>query len=196
MIKSELRKIYLDKRRTVSPDQMAAKSRQIAERFFAEVDLRTVNILSTFISIEKLAEIDVSLIYTRIWADFPLVKTVSPITDFATGELENRQFAAATPLVENRWGIREPLGGEIVEASDIDLVLVPLLSVDEEGYRVGYGKGFYDKFLGRCRVDCLKVGVSLFPPVQKIEDADDYDVPIDICITPENRYVFEPALNC
>jgi len=64
------------------------------------------------------------------------------------------------------------------------------LTVDEKGYRVGYGKGFYDRFLQHCRPDCLKVGLSYFPPVAEISDKDEFDVPLDLCITPATTYVF------
>jgi len=50
---------------------------------------------------------------------------------------------------------------------------------------VGYGKGYYDRFLKRCRTDCLKVGLSYFGPVETIPEAHDADIPLDCCITPE-----------
>jgi len=67
---------------------------------------------------------------------------------------------------------------------------VPLLAVDKKGYRVGYGKGFYDKFLPSCKKECLKIGFSYFEPVDEITDKDQFDVPLELCITPHNIYVF------
>ena len=67
---------------------------------------------------------------------------------------------------------------------------MPLLCCDRRGFRVGYGKGFYDKFLSRCRPDCLKIGLSFFEPTEIIADINDYDVKLDYCVTPENRYKF------
>ena len=63
--------------------------------------------------------------------------------------------------------------------SEIDVVLVPLLCSDGQGYRVGYGKGFYDRFLVKCRPDCRKIGLSYFPPVDRIEDVTESDVKMD-----------------
>ena len=71
----------------------------------------------------------------------------------------------------------------------IDMVFVPLLIFDKQGYRVGYGKGFYDKYLAQCRVDCLKVGFSYFEPIE-IEGTREFDVPLNLCITPNSIYVF------
>ncbi len=79
---------------------------------------------------------------------------------------------------------------EYIDEKKMDIVLVPMLCFDEKGFRVGYGKGFYDKFLSLCREDCLKIGLSLFPPIQKIENVEDYDVKLDFCITPNQIYNF------
>ena len=90
----------------------------------------------------------------------------------------------------NEFNILEPIEGDLVEASAIDLVIVPLLVCDEKGHRVGFGKGFYDRYLKECREDCIKVGVCYFEPVEKIDDANEFDVPLDFCITPGKAYVF------
>ncbi len=191
MKKAELRRLYLDKRRALSPGEVARMSSQIAERFFNEVDLAAVKTLHTFIRIAKFNEFDTSMIYYRIWHERRGIATFAPVTDRETGELEARYFDDAVALTENDWGIREPAGTEKADPTEIDLVIVPLLCFDESGHRVGYGKGFYDRFLARCRPDCLKVGVSLFPPVAAIDDIHDLDVPLDLCITPDRTYRFD-----
>jgi 5-formyltetrahydrofolate cyclo-ligase len=72
----------------------------------------------------------------------------------------------------------------------IDLVFIPLLACDLQGNRVGYGKGFYDRFLSKCRYDVKKIGLSFFDPVDKIEDVNVFDIPLDECITPKKTWVF------
>ena len=61
----------------------------------------------------------------------------------------------------------------------IDMVLVPGLCFDGDGHRVGYGKGFYDRFLKTCRPDCIKIGLSYFEPVESIDDVHEGDVRLD-----------------
>ena len=168
-------------------------SRKIAERFFAEIDLAGVKTIHTFLRIKRFNEPDTSSIYYRLWHDRLDITTCAPVTDTLTGELESFVFDAETELVENEWGIREPQTTEKVDPEKIDLVIVPLLCFDESGFRVGYGKGYYDRFLSRCRSDCVKVGISFFPPVSVIDDVHGGDVPIDTCITPERAYRFDPA---
>ena len=97
---------------------------------------------------------------------------------------------ACTPMRENRWGIPEPAAGREIAPETIDLVLIPLLAFDRKGHRVGYGKGYYDRFLKRCRGDCMKLGLSFFEPVDSIYDAGEHDVPLDLCVTPHRTYVF------
>lgn len=97
----------------------------------------------------------------------------------------------STTLKNSVWNIPEPMGGIEISPEKIDVVFVPLLAFDEEGNRVGYGKGFYDDFLASCRSETIKVGLSLFAPVKKITDVFDKDIPLDYCITPEQNYSFK-----
>lgn len=190
MTKSELRTTYLKKRSLLSAAEMASQSQQIAGRFFETVKLQGIHYLHTFIPIKKFNEIDTRHIYRRIWTEYPQIKTVVPRVNFASGEMEQIAFTAETMFTENKWGIIEPDYGESVNAAEIDLVLVPLLCFDKAGHRVGYGKGFYDKILSRCKPHCEKIGLSYFSPVTTIADAAAHDVLLDRCITPENAFSF------
>lgn len=168
---------------------VAEKSGEIAERLFAEYDFSTYRTVHSFIPISKFNEIETATIFERIWTDFPNIRTAVPSTNRSTDELEHYLYTRTTDLVENAWGIREPSGGEKADPKEIDLALVPLLCFDERGYRVGYGKGYYDRFLRLCRADCLKVGLSFFPPEPEIDDIHDGDVRLDACITPDRVYL-------
>jgi len=99
-------------------------------------------------------------------------------------------FQADTAFQKNENNIHEPMDGTVTAAGIIDMVFVPMLIFDTRGYRIGYGKGFYDKYLDQCRPDCIKVGFCYFDPVDKIEDTHDFDVPLNLCITPQKVYVF------
>lgn len=183
MKKAELRKIYLAKRAQMTPESICKMSEKIAQMFFENTDLKSVKTLHTFIPIHKFNEVDTSKIYTRVWAEHPQIATALPRTDLAAGVIESVRFDPQTELVENNWGIREPDDGKVIDPSTIDMVIVPLLCFDKNGHRVGYGKGMYDRFLSRCRTDCLKVGVSLFEPVESIKDIHEADITLDVCIT-------------
>jgi 5-formyltetrahydrofolate cyclo-ligase len=191
MLKAELRKIYLARRKNLSPAERLEKSQKIARLFFRNFDLSEMRFLHCFLPIEKFNEIDTRLILEKIWRDFPHLQTLVPRVNFVTGEIENLHFTAATELIQNQWQIHEPLHDETVAAEKIDLILIPLLCFDRRGNRVGYGKGFYDRLLKNCRPDCRKIGLSYFEPLEaEIEDAREFDIKLDFCITPEKAFRF------
>lgn len=190
MLKTELRKIYLARQKSFSPEKREVKSFSIAEMFFNNFDLSKINFLHCFLPIEKFNEIDTRPIFEKIWRDFPDIETLVPRVNFQINEIENLKFSIETETEKNAWHIFEPTHDERVETEKIDLVLVPLLCFDRNGRRVGYGKGFYDKFLAKCREDCLKIGLNYFSPVEEISDVNELDVPLDFCVTPEKIWNF------
>lgn len=195
MIKSELRKTYLDRRKNLSTADRDEKNRQIAERFFQNFDLTEIKFLHCFLPIERTGEIDTQIIIRKIRRDFPSIEILVPRVNFQTNEIENLKYTLAGKLKPNQWQIYEPVDDEKVEAQKVeaqkvDAVLIPLLCFDRRGFRVGYGKGFYDKFLKNCRADCLKIGLSYFAPVEKIADAQRFDVKLDFCVTPQTIISF------
>ena len=91
----------------------------------------------------------------------------------------------------NTYGIPEPIFGNHLKPTDFDLVLVPLLAFNGQGYRVGYGKGFYDLFLTECRPGCLFVGVNHFNESIDIKDIESHDVPLNCVVTPDQIVRFK-----
>ncbi|CAN5249925.1 5-formyltetrahydrofolate cyclo-ligase [soil metagenome] len=192
MTKAELRKIYLVRQKSLSILERKQKSEQIANRFFAEFNLAKFKLLHCFLPIEKFNEIDTKPVFQRIWREFPRIETLLPRVNFQTNEIESLKYSSKTELKPNAWQIHEPLHDDLVKGEKIDAVLVPLLCFDEKGFRVGYGKGFYDKFLAKCRADCLKIGLSYFAPVAEIADTDEFDVKLDFCVLPNEIFTTEP----
>ena len=190
MTKSQLRKKYLARQKSLSRDEIVKRSKIVTNRFFDYFDLTTVRFLHCFISIDKFHEIDTSPLIQRIWEEFPHVRTLVPRVDFHSGALESLTIGEHTRMVRNVWGILEPSHDETVESKLIDIVVVPGLAFDGDGHRVGYGKGLYDHFLNICREDCPKVGLSFFEPVDQIADTYAGDARLDFLITPTKTYSF------
>jgi 5-formyltetrahydrofolate cyclo-ligase len=191
MKKSELRKQYLSKRKAISTEEMAVKSQQITDLFFQNFDLLKVKYLHIFLPIIKHNEIDTFLIIRYLQKYFPAINITIPKIIPENSKLESYVFDEKN-LIENPWGILEPSGenqGKILP-EQIDLVMIPLLVFDENGNRVGYGKGFYDRFLQQCKPETLKVGLCLEEPIETIEDVNEFDVNMDFCITPTKIYRF------
>lgn len=190
MTKAELRKVYLERRAALSKEARATKSRQIAELFFANIDLTKVATLHCFIPIDKFGEVETFIIIDRLRSTHSRIRINVPKVDRETGEITNLAYDSGTELIVGAWGTLEPAIAVRIEPSEIDLVLVPLLCFNESGHRVGYGKGYYDRFLRLCRNDCLKVGLSFFPPVVAIDNIHESDVRLDVCISPDRVYRF------
>ena len=60
-------------------------------------------------------------------------------------------------IEENKWKIPEPLNGIVFDIKQLDVVFVPLVVFDLLGHRIGYGNGFYDRFLAQCLPETLKI---------------------------------------
>jgi 5-formyltetrahydrofolate cyclo-ligase len=191
MKKAELRKSSLQKMRTLSKQEHDLKSRQIADYFFSTFDVNSFSAIHTFLPIVKNNEVNTQLIIDKAFEINPLLNIIIPRSDFNTLEMTSHIFTKEVKMKLNPTGILEPEEDDLFDENEIDLIILPLLSFDKNGYRVGYGKGFYDRFLSKCREDVVKVGVSLFDAVEQIEDLNAYDIPLDFCITPEKVYRFE-----
>jgi 5-formyltetrahydrofolate cyclo-ligase len=185
MTKAQIRKIYIQKRQALSEGELAQLNRQLSDRFFTGVDLSFVSVLHTFLPIEKQREVNTWLIIDRVRREFPNVKISIPRINNQTSTIESFYFEGLHQLEKNTWGIMEPKQGIPTPIEKVDIVLVPLLAFDKKGNRVGYGRGFYDKFLATCEAKTRKVGLSLFPAVDSVDDPGSYDIPLDAVVTPE-----------
>ena len=190
MTKKELRKLYLQKRAALSEAEYGQRNFQLYQNFFSNIDLSFVHVLHTFLPITSKKEVDTWLIIDRIRREFPNVRISIPKVNSQTGVFDSFYFEGLHQLATNEWGIQEPKQGIPTEPEKVDIVLIPLLAYDATGHRVGYGKGFYDKFLAACRPDCKKIGLSLFEAGEKINDVNDLDIKLDQCITPQTVISF------
>lgn len=187
MTKSELRKAFLQKRLALTETECHQLSRQICDHFFFSVDVSFVKVLHIFLPIEKKNEPNTWLIIDRLRREFPNVRLSIPKVN---DDMNNFYFEGLHQLENNTWGIPEPKQGIPTPTEKIDLVLIPLLAFDKNGHRVGYGKGYYDRFLASCRTDCKKIGISFFEPVDLIEDVTEEDIEMNGCVTPSTFFNF------
>jgi len=184
MLKSEIRKIYKEKRYLLSENTLQTRSKAIANQFFQWDKLQNMECIHTFLPILSQKEPNTWDIIHHFWQEKTHISWVVSITHFQTKHLEHFYLEPHTELITNKWGIQEPHNAQPCPIDKIQLVLVPLLAFDSQGFRVGYGQGFYDRFLVQCP-NALKVGISLEPVLEEnIEDTDLYDIPLDYCITP------------
>lgn len=189
MTKKEIRKIELDKRIQLSPQELKASTALIADRFQNLPDL-TCHYLLSYYPLKERNEFDVAIGERILKEKNPSLQVAWPKIDVNTSSMEAHLIEKSKLFTKNKFNILEPLDGDIVPSQSIDIVFVPLIAFDRRGFRVGYGKGFYDRYLPGCRRDAIKLGFSFFNPVERVDDISEFDVPLTLCITPTGVYEF------
>jgi len=182
--KQLFRQRYLTKRLNLS-DAVYAKLNQRILSQFQTVDLSAVKCIHLFLPIIENNEPNTWLIRDWLKSNHPEIMVVFPKTNFRTLAMKSYADDEQLRIETSRYGIPEPVAGNVVDVHEIDMVILPLLIFDKLGYRVGYGKGFYDRFCALCKPGTQFIGLSFFEPVDSIEDVNEYDVWMHACITPE-----------
>jgi 5-formyltetrahydrofolate cyclo-ligase len=187
MTKKELRAKYKILRKNLTADEISEKSLTIANKLLS-LPVWDKDFYHVFLPISEMNEVDTQFIlHILSGKDKHIVVSRS---DFDTRQMTHFLLADNTTIRKNEYGIPEPLDGIAIDTKKIDVVFVPLLAFDNSGNRVGYGKGFYDKFLAECRTDTIKIGLSFFDAVEPLEDVFESDVKLDYCVMPDNIYSF------
>lgn len=192
MKKAELRTLYQQKRAELSINQIQECSRQVAYDLVELLADKPVSYVHIFLPITTGKEVDTWLVIKELQEKKKDVTIVIPRMVSGTRELEHYAYNPDVPLIVNRWGIPEPDPSKSrqILPDQLDVVLIPLLCFDSSGYRVGYGGGYYDRFLAKCKPGVLKIGLSFFEQGPSIEDVDEYDVVMDYLITPSGIHKF------
>ncbi len=187
MLKHDIRKIFLQKRRSLSKLVVIELNKKI-EQLFSELLTEEIKTVHIYLPIRSKNEIDTWPIIQGLWTKN--IRVVIPVMNPQKNTLNSVLLTKDTHLAENEWKVPEPLHAAEVDEKEINAVVVPLLAFDKNGFRVGYGKGYYDKFLSSLSQKPIKVGLSYFPPVSNFIDKDSWDIPLDYCITSEQVFKF------
>lgn len=157
---------------------------------FLQIKLPEINNYLSYAAFSEKKEFDPSALDEILQHRNASINKALPVINPATVSINACITGKNTSMQVNKYGIPEPLSSEVIAPALLDLVIVPLLAFDKNGYRVGFGKGYYDRYLPSCRKNVIKLGFSYFPPVEKIDDVNEYDIPLNYCITPEALYEF------
>ncbi|WP_299221573.1 5-formyltetrahydrofolate cyclo-ligase [uncultured Aquimarina sp.] len=187
MNKKELRNKYKEMRSKLSEEEIDDVSMDIANNLL-KMSIWEQSFYHIFLSIQNQKEINTEFILHILQGKDKNV--VVSKSNFENNTLEHILLTDSTMLKVNSWGIPEPTDGIPIPEAKIEVVFVPLLAFDSKGNRIGYGKGFYDKFLAKCNPDTLKIGLSFFSPEKEIKEVLPTDIRLDYCVTPLNVYTF------
>ncbi len=189
MTKKDLRKIFLERRSGLSNTEKS-KLDDLLLIQFQKLQLPGIHFLFTYYPLATKHEPETAHITRYLEFIFPGLQIAIPKIDASTGRMKAILVDDDTIYTLNPYGIFEPANGSELNPLMIDCVIVPLLAVDKAGFRVGFGKGYYDKYLAQCKKDIITIGLNYFEPVEKIEDRNAFDVPLKYCITPDKLYEF------
>jgi len=192
--KAELRRAALARRRALPAAEVARRSEQLRAGLWQHFPVQEWRWLHVFLPLLIKNEPDTWPIIRQLWAGGPAPRLAAPVVQPDGISLKNYELTPVTPLIASRWGIPEPVPEPAVEVwpTQFDAVLVPLLACDQRGHRVGYGGGFYDRFLAQCRPGARFIGLSLLAeePLAEIADVLPTDVPLHACLTPGGVWNF------
>ncbi|MDA7700623.1 5-formyltetrahydrofolate cyclo-ligase [Methylophilaceae bacterium] len=188
MKKDIVRKTYLKKRRELSSSKFEEESSQLVQNTIELIKKYKPECIHCFLPIHSKDEINTTPIIQYCWENN--INVVVPVSNFEDGTLKNAEFRPHTKTKQTKNNITEPIDPIWIGNNSINLVITPLLAFDCNGYRVGYGKGFYDRFFASLPKEVKRVGISLFDPCTEIVDISTHDIPLTHCVTPNKTYAF------
>ena len=181
--KNRIRQILRQRKESLTPEERLKKSTRIC-RYLLDLisDGETVMVYTS-----KEKEVNtVPLITTLLKRGNPIVVPIIVKEDISLRLSYLRDRAV---LVPSTFGVPEPIGSEIpADPDDIDMIVLPMLGFDRKGGRIGYGAGYYDRFLERNK-RLKKIGIAY--ACQEVEHlpVDENDIRMDYIIT-ENGIVY------
>ena len=187
MTKTELRLKYKSLRDALKREEIDTFSLEIANRLL-QLPIWKKTYFHVFLPIEEQKEVNTEFIlHILSGKDKAIVVSKS---DFETTTMQHFLLTDNTKISKNKFHIPEPVDGLEVPIAKIEVVIVPLIAFDKTGNRVGYGKGFYDKFLAECNKETIKIGLSFFDEENEIVAINPNDIQLNYCVTPTKLFTF------
>ncbi len=180
MIKEDIRRFIIDSRKALSREEYVRLSSQIRNRLNLIDKVKSGRCFLFYYPLK--GEPDILPLVQSFLMDgkcvaFPVIEG-EEIRAVRVNSLSNFKKGA--------FGVYEPSCGEYIDEDSIDVVFVPGLAFDKEGFRIGFGKGFYDRFLRK--VTAFKIGIAFDFQIFDRIPRDEWDVPVDIVVTPHHIF--------
>ncbi|SMO34498.1 5-formyltetrahydrofolate cyclo-ligase [Gracilimonas mengyeensis] len=185
--KEELREEVLTRRSKLSEEEWQAKSEKIIQHFFSDDLYDMAKVVHCYVSMNERNEVCTDALITKMLEAGKRV--VVPVTNFSNVLLHHIEIDSLDDLKSNKWGIREPDAEEEEEVpvEELDVVIIPMAAADRKGNRLGYGKGFYDRFLAK--TNARKIGFVFKEFLFDEIPVEEYDVKLDVIITEDGPLI-------
>jgi 5-formyltetrahydrofolate cyclo-ligase len=180
MTKKIIRQKINSVRKNLSKEIIEEKSRKIIKKLIGLEEYNNAETIMLYISLD--IEVD-----TREFIKNELLKGKSIVVPFVEDDdIQISKLENFENLTQGKFGVLEPMKKKKYNGK-VDLVIVPGVAFDSKGRRIGFGKGYYDKFLEKFR-DSLKIGLAFEEQIVDFVPAQEHDVAVDMIIT-EKRII-------
>ncbi len=177
--KNEIRRKLRDIRSGLSLEQVSLLSAKIQKRVIETDAFKNAKNVSCYSNIPKFCEVETDLLIDACLNSRKILSM--PVIHEDGVSLIHRKVDSTDSLIQNKWGVREPVDGEIMNPADMDLVIVPMVGADYQRNRMGYGKGFYDRFLSQTKA--IKIGLCYECCMIDALPTEPHDIKMDMIIT-------------
>jgi 5-formyltetrahydrofolate cyclo-ligase len=181
VLKSQIRadmKAFLGR---LTPTDRHTRSIAACQQFTATREFKNAQMIMIFLSMPE--EVETSTLAVRAWQEGKSI--VVPQIDWHAKRMEPVEIRSLDVGMRTTGpGVREPIAGTVVPLAMIDVIVVPGQAFDRHGFRVGRGRGFYDRFLAQQDIQALRCGLCFHEQV--LADAiptEPHDMPMDLVIT-------------
>jgi len=173
--KEELRKQISEKRKTLSDEFIAINSKEIARKLFSMDEYKDAETI--YIYMDFKSEVSTK----EIIEDALLKGKRVAIPKVVNDEIEFYYINSINDVSIGNFGIREPISSNLAQ-NELPLIIIPGVAFDKNRHRIGYGRGFYDKYLAKNKV-VAKIALAFEFQLMEEIPFDDYDEILDIIIT-------------
>lgn len=182
--KEELRQQLLEQRKAIPEPEFYGASATIIEKLKDQREYQQAQTIHCYVSMNKRREVETKALIQEML--YKGREVIVPVTSIDEGILTHIRLQNYDDLEENKWGVLEPIRGTEVSPKQLDIVIVPMVGGDRRGNRLGYGKGFYDRFLNE--VQCTTIGLIFDCNIVSEIPTQEFDIPLDKIITEKNIF--------
>ncbi|MDS1029199.1 5-formyltetrahydrofolate cyclo-ligase [Bacillota bacterium LX-D] len=191
-MKKNLRQEVLTKRKELVPEVVAEKSSLIINKVIALEEYQKAKTIMLYLAFRN--EVDTTLLIKHAMTEGK--KVVIPVSDMQNIALiptELRNYPG--DLEEGAYGILEPKkeAFHFVDPQEIDLLIVPGVAFDGQGYRLGYGAGYYDRFIPQLRTDTTILALAFELQIVQRVFPESHDKQMQFIVTEERILDFRSA---
>jgi len=179
--KGEIREKLRSRRAGILESEFLSRSSSITRALQQQQEYAAARTIHCYVSMNDRREVNTHPLIAAIIEEGR--DLVVPVTHFGEGTLSHYTLTSFDELKPNKWGVLEPEDGIERTSQEFELVIVPMVGGDERGHRLGYGGGFYDRFLKE--VQCPAVGLCFEQNIISLLPIESYDIPMNKIITEE-----------